>query len=162
MASQQKAEAWEFGRLDPEDLEAADWTPIPFTLYGYDLETKEEHAFEFHARATQPFGATVDVMRKATDTGEIMGREAVGFLYDCLVQEDRDLWDEVVHRGPMHFEADALAQMAQKLIDFYNAGDGTRPPLPRSARRAGSRQRNGGGTSTVVHSGRVSTSARSR
>lgn len=154
-----KPEAWEFGRLEPEDL--PDFEPIEFTLFGYDRKTKEEHGFVFHAKSTQPFGSTLDIALESDDKGDIPGNVAVKYLYDCLEEDDRAEWDEVVHRGPLHFDADALAQMAQKLIEFYNGGDeAVRPSGPRSARRAGSRR--AGGTTTVEHSGRTSTSARSR
>jgi hypothetical protein len=150
---------WVFGKVEnPEEL--PDFTPIAFTLVGYDRDTREEHDFTFHARSTTPFGASIDIMRELDSSDPTRNNAAaVRFIEDCLEPTDRERWQEVVHDGALHFERDTLAQLAQKLVDYYfvaEGGEGTLPSPPRSVRRNGSRQT--GGTTTVEHAGRVSTS----
>ena len=149
--------AWEFGRVAPEDL--PDFEPIPFVLYGYEIPDGIEHAYTFHARATQPFGTTLDMMRKQNAKGEVEASAAIAFIESCIIKEDIDRWREVVSDpdNDMHFQQEALVEMAQALLVHYAQGDPAvevRPTSPRSASRGG--RQTAGRTSTVVHDGRVS------
>lgn len=151
-------DSWEFGRVDDVDT-LPDLKPIPFKLYGYEMPDKEEHVFVFHARATSPFGATMEVYRHMRPDGTIPTGPCIDFMYDCIIDEDRPRWKEIVHQGDLHFEPDAILAMAQKLIDFYGGANGTRPTLPRRARRATTKKTSG--TSTRARSGRATPSKRS-
>jgi hypothetical protein len=148
---------WQFGKIEPEEL--PDFTPIEFTLFGYDQETLEEQAFTFHARATMPFGGAYDAFRATNEKGRVNAAVAARFLGECLLEEEQEEWDSFIHSKTIHIKATAITEITTKLMEHYGAGDGERPTPPRSARRGGQRQT--GGTATVKHSGRVSTSSRS-
>lgn len=151
---------WVFGRVENPETDLPDFTPIEFTLIGYDTDTREEVPFKFRARATQPFGNMVEVMRSSNVEGEVDVSVAIGYLEACVIDEDRERWNETIHRSKLHFQNAALGEMAQKFVTYYAEVDGTDlPPTQGPGSSAGPRR--AGGTTRVEHNGRVSTSERS-
>jgi hypothetical protein len=137
-----------FGRAETlEDL-GDDLVPIPFKLYGYELEPPhQEHVFVFHARPTEPFGGTLDIFRKMDDNGNIPSGVSIQYIYDCLMLADQKRWDETLHRADLTFKGEALGEMARALLGHYSGG---RPTSPRPKQPAGPR-----------HTGRITAGARS-
>lgn len=157
-----------FGDIPDEEVEErvtaaaqAYRPPFPITIVGFDLEPddkgkRQRHEHVFHARGEAPKGQVFNVVRLMNARGELQLGAAMQFIHIALVEEDRERWVDTLDDPAIFYDDPVFGDVCAYILEKY----AERPSAPRSARRAGPRRV--GRTSTAVHSGRVSTSTRSK
>lgn len=114
------------------------------------LVAGEEVEVSFRAWGDPPRGSTMRLMAGADIRGNADVRSVAKWIQATLIEEDKDRFWDTIDDPAIHFEADAIMELAKKLMEVY----GERPTQSRSARRAG--VRHNGRTSVAVPAGRAS------
>ena len=108
------------GRVD--DPEAQELEPVTIPLIGYKPD-KEEVEIRVKFRAKPAPGTAFDMLTNVDAQGNIRYADMLGYLYSCIVPEDRDA---------VLFEQSTIIEAYRALAEFY---DGNKRP---SKRRPGS------------------------
>jgi hypothetical protein len=146
-----------FGEVEnPEEefAEAEAAEPIEFTVMAYDAKTLKARPFKFRGRANEPTGAWIETLASANQRGSIAIPAAARFMLAVIVDEDRELFIELMNNEDLHVKASTLAEITKHFTRLYAGG---RPTPPRSVRRNGPRP-----TGRTSKAGSAVTTARAR
>ncbi len=140
------------GRVD--NLEDFDLDPIVVPIVGYTID-KEEVIQPIRFRPVQPTGAGLAILRQTRPDGNVPIGPVLHFLDECIMFDDRDLWEKFVNDETIFIEQTTLIELYKRLTEVYAA----RPTTRRSA-SPGTRP-SSTPTSRAVARSRASTSKRS-
>ena len=99
------------GRVD--DPEAQELEPVTIPLIGYKPD-KEEVEIRVKFRAKPAPGTAFDMLTNVDAQGNIRYADMLGYLYSCIVPEDREAWADVLYGDAVLFEQSGYRRMASE------------------------------------------------
>jgi hypothetical protein len=121
------------GRVENPDELDLDPIEVPIVAYAND---RSEVITEIRFRAVQPMGASLDVLRETRGDGNVPLSEAIKFLDDCILLEDRKKWEALIHDPELTIEQTTYSVLYRELCSVYAA----RPTQRLSGSHSGQRK----------------------
>jgi hypothetical protein len=138
---------------DPAEL---DVEPIVIPIVGYTVEGRKEVITRIRFVPAVPLGAALALNRAARSNGNVPHPAVIAWLDDCVLDSEREAWNELLHSSAILVETETLVAVYQQLAEVYAA----RPTLRFSDSDGGRSSTNG--TSPAARRSRASRSGTKR
>jgi hypothetical protein len=121
---------------DPDEL---DVDPITVPIVGYTVEGRKEIITRIKFVPAVPLGAALALNRAARSNGNVPHPAVIAWLDDCVLDSEREAWNELLHSSAILVETETLVAVYQQLAEVYAA----RPTLRFSDSDGGPSSTNG-------------------
>jgi hypothetical protein len=118
--------------LKPVEIKNQDDSePVTIPFVAVKGEEKVTTAIRFAGRL--PAGVALDMIKVTNAAGQVDFNAAVEYVDGCVLEEDRELWDELIHSTEIIVEQSHLLAAYAQLGEYYT----NRPTKRRSVSRTG-------------------------